>query len=85
MVFSARATALTVVIAAINPSLAFISISTQLAPLTNPTNRHASFTELDLFGDAMKKAFSNDDSIGKPKNAGLKNVSALRDNTYSFR
>mmetsp|Transcript_25473 Transcript_25473/g.53647 ORF Transcript_25473/g.53647 Transcript_25473/m.53647 type:complete len:144 (-) Transcript_25473:258-689(-) len=70
---SARATALTAVIAAINPSLAFISLSTQLAPLTNPTNQHASITELDLFGDAMKKAFSNDDSIGKPKNAGLKN------------
>ena len=31
-------------------------------------------TELHMFGDAFKKAFSNDDKLGKPKNAGLKNV-----------
>ncbi len=31
-------------------------------------------TELHMFGNALKNAFSNDDNLGKPKNAGLKNV-----------
>ncbi len=31
-------------------------------------------SQLDLFGDGLKKAFSNDDSLGKKGNAGLKKV-----------
>lgn len=31
-------------------------------------------SELDLFGDAMKNAFSNDDTLGKRADAGLKKV-----------
>ncbi len=75
MISCAKATAITAIIAAINTSVAFVSFPTQLALLTNPTEQHTSIAELNLFGDAMKKAFSNDESLGKPKNAGLKNVS----------
>jgi hypothetical protein len=31
-------------------------------------------SQLDLFGDGLKNAFSNDDSLGKKENAGLKKV-----------
>jgi len=31
-------------------------------------------TQIDLFGNAMKNAFSNDDSLGKREDAGLKKV-----------
>jgi hypothetical protein len=32
-------------------------------------------TRLHIFGDALKKAFGNDESLGKAQNAGLTNVS----------
>lgn len=44
-----------------------------------PSNRHSSIatstssTQLHIFGDALKGAFSNDDALGKAQNAGLKN------------
>ncbi len=31
-------------------------------------------TQLDIFGNAMKNAFSNDDTLGKRDDAGLKKV-----------
>ena len=34
----------------------------------------SSSTQLHIFGDALKGAFANDDSLGAVKNAGLKNV-----------
>lgn len=34
----------------------------------------SSSTSLAGFGDAFKGAFSNDDKLGKPENAGLKGV-----------
>uniref|UniRef100_A0A7S2S4R7 2Fe-2S ferredoxin-type domain-containing protein n=1 Tax=Eucampia antarctica TaxID=49252 RepID=A0A7S2S4R7_9STRA len=37
------------------------------------SRKQAFSTELPMFGDAFKGAFSNDDSLGKAKNAGLKN------------
>jgi hypothetical protein len=30
---------------------------------------------LNIFGDALKNAFGNDESLGKAQNAGLTNVS----------
>ena len=34
-------------------------------------------SKLGLFGDAMKNAFSNDDTLGKRADAGLKKVRSL--------
>jgi len=42
--------------------------STATASVTTGTS-----TTLNFFGDAMKNAFGNDDSLGKDKNAGLTN------------
>ena len=41
----------------------------------------SSSTQLQIFGDALKGAFANDDSLGAVKNAGLKNV---RHNIYIY-
>jgi hypothetical protein len=42
-------------------------------PLTITINSRTS-TQLDIFGNAMKNAFSNDDTLGKREDAGLKKV-----------
>jgi hypothetical protein len=34
--------------------------------------------ELGIFGDALKGAFANDSSLGKPQNSGLTNVRVKR-------
>ena len=34
-------------------------------------------TQLDMFGNAMKKAFSNDDTLGKRDDAGIKKVRVI--------
>jgi len=40
-----------------------------------PSNVAHTSTSLNMFGDALKGAFGNDDSLGKAQDAGLKNVS----------
>ena len=45
------------------------------------TSTTSSSTQLQIFGDALKGAFANDDSLGAVKNAGLKNV---RHNIYIY-
>ena len=46
---------------------------------TSSSTKAPSTTQLYIFGDALKNAFGNDDSLGKAQNAGLTNVSY---NTY---
>jgi hypothetical protein len=41
------------------------------APLKNNAFK---LTHLDMFGNGLKNAFSNDDSLGKRESAGLKKV-----------
>ena len=54
------------------------------APIQIPTKTTLSTTttttSLDLFGDALKGAFSNDDSLGKRKNEGLSGGPDYNDN-----
>ena len=38
------------------------------------SQRLKSSTEIGIFGDALKGAFSNDSNLGKPQNSGLTNV-----------
>ncbi len=45
------------------------------SPSQHGVSRQTSSTQLNIFGDALKGAFSNDESLGKVQNAGLKNVS----------
>ena len=45
-----------------------------VSPIPSTAPQQSS-TSLNFFGDALKGAFSNDDSLGKAQNAGLKNVS----------
>ena len=44
------------------------------APLKNNALNSPTPTQLDMFGNGFKNAFSNDDSLGKRENAGLKKV-----------
>ncbi len=41
----------------------------------NGVSLSPSTTQLHIFGNALKGAFSNDDSLGQAKSAGLSNVS----------
>ena len=67
MVSTPKATVILAMIA-ISSSSAFTA-----APRTN--NAHSIIaTQLDMFGNGLKNAFSNDDSLGKRENAGLKKV-----------
>jgi hypothetical protein len=51
-------------------SMAAMVVTTHgFAPIQNPTT--TTTTSLDLFGDALKGAFSNDETLGKRKNEGL--------------
>ena len=52
------------------PSSAFQASSIRSSKLMKPRTT----TQLELFGNAMKNAFSNDDSLGKRDDAGLKKV-----------
>ena len=60
------------------------SSSTSITSITSITSTSTSYsaaaiststTSLNMFGDAFKGAFGNDESLGKAKNAGLSNVS----------
>mmetsp|Transcript_10091 Transcript_10091/g.15116 ORF Transcript_10091/g.15116 Transcript_10091/m.15116 type:complete len:141 (+) Transcript_10091:82-504(+) len=42
-------------------------------PSSQRITSQSSSTQLHIFGDALKGAFSNDESLGKAQNAGLKN------------
>ncbi|KAL3792646.1 hypothetical protein ACHAW5_005100 [Stephanodiscus triporus] len=67
MLSTPKATVILAMIAA-SSSSAFTA-----APRTN--NAHSrKATQLDMFGNGLKNAFSNDDSLGKRENAGLKKV-----------
>mmetsp|Transcript_37234 Transcript_37234/g.81066 ORF Transcript_37234/g.81066 Transcript_37234/m.81066 type:complete len:135 (-) Transcript_37234:579-983(-) len=55
---------------AILSAVAVISSVCAFAPSKGAPAR-ISNTQLNIFGDALKGAFSNDDSLGKAKNAGL--------------
>ncbi|KAL3806082.1 hypothetical protein ACHAXA_006988 [Cyclostephanos tholiformis] len=54
-------------IIAINSTSAFTA-----TPLRNSAIMSRIPSQLDMFGDGLKNAFSNDDSLGKKENAGLK-------------
>ena len=59
--------------------LAVFAVSTEafhVAPV-NPSRQ--SSTSLNIFGDALKGAFSNDDTLGKAKSAGLSNGPDVND------
>uniref|UniRef100_A0A7S4JWQ5 2Fe-2S ferredoxin-type domain-containing protein n=1 Tax=Odontella aurita TaxID=265563 RepID=A0A7S4JWQ5_9STRA len=43
-----------------------------IPPAQRAQTNKPSTTELSIFGNALKGAFSNDDSLGKQQNAGLK-------------
>ena len=44
------------------------------SPMMTPsTSMTPSTTQLNIFGDALKGAFSNDETLGKRKNEGLSN------------
>jgi len=57
--------------------VALLAATSQVAafsPMMQPsTSTTASTTQLNIFGDALKGAFSNDDTLGKRKNEGLAN------------
>jgi len=59
---------------ACSETLAFSVVQPSLAGRTFATT-----SELNLFG-GLKGAFANDDSLGKPQNAGLKNGPNVNDN-----
>ncbi|KAL7427697.1 hypothetical protein ACHAXH_002318 [Discostella pseudostelligera] len=65
MVAAPKLTVILVMIQAY-PSSAF-----QTSSIKNTMNTRIP-TQIDLFGNAMKNAFSNDDSLGKREDAGLK-------------
>ena len=56
-------------------SLLLVGSSNGFSPshqqLSTPTASTTTTTSLNGFGDAFKKAFSNDDDLGQAKNAGL--------------
>ena len=61
---------------------AYLSIPAEGFGVISNTRTRQSFqvdssTRLNIFGDMMKNAFSNDDSLGKAENAGLKGVSTI--------
>lgn len=51
-------------------ALALLATSMAFMAPQQPINRQVD-TSLNIFGDALKGAFSNDDSLGKRKNEGL--------------
>ena len=53
-----------------NPSNAFSVVPSKL-----PVKQETTSTSINMFGNALKGAFANDDSLGKAKNAGLSGVS----------
>jgi len=58
-------------------SAAFVFEPTAAFGVLPPNRRlglHKDTTQLYGFGDAFKNAFSNDDSLGKAKDAGLSNI-----------
>ncbi|KAL7546165.1 hypothetical protein ACHAWF_009507 [Thalassiosira exigua] len=48
------------------------STSAFTVPLEHEISLRRPASQLDMFGNAMKGAFANDDSLGKRQNAGLK-------------
>ena len=72
---SPRSIALAVTIAVF-----FASSSDAFSVLPSSSSHSAAIstpTSLNMFGDALKGAFGNDDSLGKAKDAGLSNVSFI--------
>mmetsp|Transcript_4152 Transcript_4152/g.8376 ORF Transcript_4152/g.8376 Transcript_4152/m.8376 type:complete len:140 (-) Transcript_4152:9-428(-) len=67
------ATLLFVMALACSETLAFSVVQRSLA------GRASTMTELHMFG-GLKGAFANDDSLGKPQNAGLKNGPNINEN-----
>mmetsp|Transcript_19524 Transcript_19524/g.24075 ORF Transcript_19524/g.24075 Transcript_19524/m.24075 type:complete len:140 (-) Transcript_19524:144-563(-) len=57
------------ILSAISSSSAFSVVPSQ----RQVSSSSSSSTQLDMFGDAFKNAFSNDDQLSKPQNAGLTN------------
>jgi hypothetical protein len=54
----------------------------QVSPVNHPSSQHSSSsstTSLNVFGNALKNAFSNDETLGKAKNAGLSNGPEIND------
>lgn len=68
MVTSTKLTAILVVI------VSYSSAAFQSSFVKNPLDTRRITTQLDMFGNAMKNAFSNDDTLGKRDDAGLKKV-----------
>jgi ferredoxin len=63
--------------------LLFASISANgftVAPMSSRLSPRLVDTRLGLFGDALKKAFTNDDTLGERKNEGLKGGPNYNDN-----
>lgn len=54
--------------------LSFSSSAFQVSSIRSKLMKTKTTTQLELFGNAMKNAFSNDDSLGKRDDAGLKKV-----------
>ena len=54
--------------------LSFSSSAFQASSIRSKLMKAKTTTQLELFGNAMKNAFSNDDSLGKRDDAGLKKV-----------
>ena len=52
-------------------SLAAVFRVTDGFSFTSPTRQNRCDTSLSIFGDALKGAFGNDDSLGARKNEGL--------------
>jgi|AntRauTorckE5430_2_1112549.scaffolds.fasta_scaffold01585_7 hypothetical protein len=60
-----------------NPSLNKKGGAIRTTSSSATTSASTTSTSLNFFGDAMKNAFGNDDSLGKANNAGLTNVSVI--------
>ena len=63
---------------------ATLSLTEAFTPsIHNRASQSSSSTRLNFFGDALKNAFGNDDSLGKAQNAGLTNVSTSVSSIYT--
>lgn len=70
-------------ILSITTILLFASFSANgftVAPTASSLSRRQVDTSLGMFGDALKKAFTNDESLGERKNEGLKGGPNYNDN-----
>jgi ferredoxin len=56
----------------VSTTLGFSPSTTRVpSPILTPTKGSSSTTSLNMFGDAFKGAFANDDTLGKRKDEGL--------------